>query len=223
MMKITNQTIADFLNCKYKAHLRVAGIAYEPNKYEEFLHHQNYQYIQRGTRELLGSVLPTDTMPDNMINDNDLQGGPALVVNAGIVTDTLAISLHGIKRAPGASSIGDFHYEPVLFSGVEQANNAHLRILLSIWALALEKVQNVRPKHGTLVCGPAHKPHRIKLGSVLARAEKIMGELHNLLMGANPPILRLNEHCRVCGYQSYCQMEARRTDDLSLLRRISER
>src|SRR5262249_50376204 len=131
--------------------------------------------------------------------------------------------LHGIKRVGGISSLGDFHYEPVLFAGIEETVDAHLEILLSIGALALEKMQQVRPKYGTLVSGPKYKSHRIRLDSAQVKAERITGELNNLLTGATRPLLRLNEHCRMCRYQSYCQIEARRTDDLSLLRRISAR
>jgi len=89
--------------------------------------------------------------------------------------------------------------------------------------LALEQMQHVRPSHGTVVRGPAYKSQRIDLSKTHSKAEKIVNELNDVRIGVARPSLWLNEHGRVCRYQSHCKTEVQRTDDLSQLRRMSER
>ena len=41
--------------------------------------------------------------------------GPALILDAVIENDLLSIRVDALKRVPGPSDLGDFHYIPILF------------------------------------------------------------------------------------------------------------
>ncbi|RKE26102.1 putative RecB family nuclease [Paraburkholderia sp. BL23I1N1] len=222
-MKITNQIIGEYLNCKYKAYLLATEVASEPSDYEALMRHREEQYARAATSALFSPNNLDFGMRNKPITTKDLKDGTANIAGVFIENESLALKLHGIKRVPGDSLLGPFHYEPVLFSSLDRPSDKTHRLLLSMGGLALEKLQHVWPAHGTLVRGATYKPHRIDLNGARIEAEKFEGELHDILTGTARPSLRLNEHCRVCGYQYRCKAEAQRTDDLSLLRRMSER
>jgi len=222
-VKTTSQLVIAYLNCKYKAYLLTTDVAIEPSNYEAFLQSQAEVYAAAATNTLLA--------PDNIdlvarnkpILVENLKEGAAIVLDVYIENEFLAINIDGIKLAHGESSLGLFHYEPVLFSSLDEPIDESRRILLSMSGLALEQMQHVRPSHGTVVRGPAYKSQRIDLSKTHSKAEKIVNELNDVRIGVTRPSLWLNEHCRVCRYQSHCKTEAQRTDDLSQLRRMSER
>lgn len=221
-MKITNQLVIAYLNCKYKAHLLTTDIASEPSNYEAFLQSQAEDYTGRAISTLVASENSCPVARSKPILVEELREGAAIVLDVNIENELLAFNIDCIKRAHGESSLGLFHYEPVLFFDLDEPIGESSKILLSVSGLALEQMQHFRPSHGTVVRGVAYKSQRIDLSKTYAKAEKIVNELNDLLIGVTRPPLWLNEHCRVCRYQSHCKTEAQRTDDLSQLRRMSE-
>ncbi|NPT62442.1 TM0106 family RecB-like putative nuclease [Paraburkholderia elongata] len=222
-MKITNEIITEYLNCKYKAYLLATEAVAECSDYEAFLHHQEAEYTRAATGALLGPHNRDLVACNKPITVDDLKGGTANIASVFIEDESLALNLQSLKRVPGESSLGPFHYEPVLFASLDGPSDETQRILLSIGARALEQLQHVRPRYGTVVSGNTYKSHRIDLDRVQVKAEKVVSEVSDILTGTTRPPLWLNEHCRVCRYQDRCDAEAHRTDDLSLLRRMSER
>ena len=222
-LKIANDIITDYLNCKYKAYLLASNVAARTSVYEEFLQQREQKYIGGAIDVLLGRASHSHPIHNEPITVADLEKGADAIPNVCLTTASLAIAVPCIKRVPGISSLGSFHYEPVLFSCPEGTGLESPKIILAMACLALEQMQNFQPKHGTFISGAAYKAHRLNLNKELPKAEAVICELRDVLAGTVRPPLRLNEHCRVCRYQSICQAEAQRTDDLSLLGRMTEK
>jgi predicted RecB family nuclease len=222
-VKLTNQAVIAYLNCKYKAYLLTTDVASELSAYEAFLQNQDEKYIGAASSALLRLDNKSSVAHNKPILVDDLKEGATIIADVLIENESLALNLDGIKRVTGESSLGTFHYEPLLFASLDGPIDESLRILLSIGGFALEQMQHRRPSYGTVIHGAKYKSQRIDLSKAQAKAEKIVGDLNDVLTGITQPPLWLNEHCRVCRYQSHCKAEAERTDDLSLLRRMSER
>jgi predicted RecB family nuclease len=221
---ITNQMISDYVNCQYKAHLSALGEIGYQSDYQELMDQKEKSYITDSTNFHLRQHAINKITHSNPITEVDLIYGAEFIIDVHLVTTTLDIIIHGLKRVTGDSLLGYFYYEPMVLSSIDGARNKFQEILLSIACHALEEIQHVRPLYGSIVSGGfLHKAHRINLSKVRDEADKIVEDLEDLIAGDTKPPLRLNEHCRVCRYQNLCLQKAKQTDDLSLLRRMTDR
>ena len=62
----------------------------------------------------------------------------------GVEDDDVALSFDGLKRVPGRSKLGNFHYVPVLFSSSPLGRKPH-RALLEVYGLYLSRFQGRAP------------------------------------------------------------------------------
>ena len=222
-MKITEEVLTAYLHCKYKAYLLLTGVVQEPSEYEQWLQRHDQEYIAAATRVLLereeALCLPSHTP----LTSEHLTQGLTTILGAHVEDASCALAFHALQRVPGASSVGSFHYVPVLFASTGQAVHETQKLLLACGTLVLERVQHVRPPSGIVIGGDAYKARRVDLGAQQVKAQKILHDLTAYLQGQKQPRLWLNDHCRICRYQQQCKAEATQLDDLSLLRRMSER
>jgi predicted RecB family nuclease len=222
-VKITEEVLTAYLHCKYKAYLLLTGVVQEPSEYEQWLHRHDQEYTAAATRVLLdreeASYLPSHTP----LTSAHLTQGLTTILGAHVEDASCAFAFHALQRVPGASSVGPFHYVPVLFCGTGQSVSETQKLLLAGGTLVLERLQHVRPPSGIVLCGDAYKSRRVDLGAQQVKAQKILNDLTDYLQGHKKPRLWLNDHCRVCRYQQQCRAEATQLDDLSLLHRMSER
>ena len=222
-MKITEEVLTAYLHCKYKAYLLLTSVVREPSEYEQWLQRHDQEYIAAATRVLLereeALCLPSHTP----LTSEHLTQGLTTILGAHVEDASCAFAFHALQRAPGASSVGPFHYVPVLFCGTGQSVRETQKLLLACGTLVLERVQHVRPPSGIVIGGDAYKARRVALGAQQVKAQKILNDLTDYLQGQKKPRLWLNDHCRICRYQQQCKAEATQLDDLSLLRRMSER
>src|SRR5712691_11745640 len=222
-MKITEEVLTAYLHCKYKAYLLLTGVVQEPSEYEQWLQRHDQEYIAAATRVLLereeALCLPSHTP----LTSEHLTQGLTTILGAHVEDASCAFAFHALHRVPGASSLGPFHYVPVLFCGTGQAVRETQKLLLACGTLVLERLQHVRPPSGIVIGGDAYKARRVDLGAQQVKAQKILNDLTEYLQGHKQPRLWLNDHCRVCRYQQQCKAEDTQLDDLSLLHHMSER
>lgn len=222
-VKITEEVLTAYLHCKYKAYLLLTGVVQEPSEYEQWLQRHDQAYIAAATRVLLereeALCLPSHTP----LTSEHLTQGLTTILGAHVEDASCALAFHALQRVPGASSVGSFHYVPVLFDSTGQAVHETQKLLLACGTLVLERLQHVRPPSGIVIGGDAYKARRVDLGAQQVKAQKILNDLTEYLQGQKKPHLWLNDHCRICRYQQQCKAEATQLDDLSLLRRMSER
>jgi predicted RecB family nuclease len=222
-VKITEEVVTAYLHCKYKAYLLLTGVVQEPSEYEQWLQRHDQEYIAAAMRVLLereeALCLPSHTP----LTSEHLTQGLITILGAHVEDASCAFAFHALQRVPGASTVGSFHYVPVLFGSTGQAVHETQKLLLACGTLVLERLQHVHPPSGIVIGGDAYKARRVDLGAQQVKAQKILNDLTDYLQGQKQPHLWLNDHCRICRYQQQCKAEATQLDDLSLLRRMSER
>ena len=144
------------------------------------------------------------------------------ILNGRIDDDRYAVHIHGLKLANGASLLGGFHYEPVLFAEARRARKED-RHLLAACTVLLSRLQGVIPTNGTLYLGPDSIPTRVRFGAHVRAAEDALRDTERLQRAETPPKLLLNDHCRICEFRDRCYTQAVREDNLSLLRGLGEK
>jgi hypothetical protein len=78
--------------------------------------------------------------------------GAPFILHGHIQDDRQAIRFDGLKKVDGASIIGEFHYEPVMFSESRRVLKAE-RQLLAMFAIILSRIQGKVPSSGVLYLG----------------------------------------------------------------------
>src|SRR3954449_1406766 len=113
--KITRDVLESYLNCKYKGHLKQAGQQGTRSDYEALLAEHEAEVRLRAADKILARH-PGDGVARNVpLTVAALKQGPPFILGATLEDDLFSIHLDGLKRVDGPSTLGDFHYVPVLF------------------------------------------------------------------------------------------------------------
>jgi predicted RecB family nuclease len=152
-----------------------------------------------------------------------LKNGAPLLADATLDGEVLLLRFDAMKRAEGASKLGDYHYLPVIHNHGDKVGRQQ-KILLALFGLVLARVQGLRPAVGLIAREPESRLGKVRLDEKLYRqGQLILSELERLQAGREPPRLTLNDHCQVCEFRQRCREQAVREDSLSLLRGIGEK
>ncbi len=135
----------------------------------------------------------------------------------------MSLRFDALKRADGASKLGDHHYLPVLHNHGDKVGRQQ-KLLLAVLGLVLARVQGLRPATGLVARGPEGRLGKVRLDAKLYRqAEQVLDEVKRLQAGGEPPRLTLNKHCQVCEFRQRCRKQAEQADDISLLGSVGEK
>jgi predicted RecB family nuclease len=219
---IFRETIESFLNCPYKGFLKLAGRQGTPPEYERVLAEVREELKRRAVGRTLDRHADNPIDTDLVLTQAALKRGPAFVLNASWEEDDIALTFDGLKRVPGRSSLGKFHYVPVLFAPTRQVRQRQ-RALLEVFALALSKVQGRMAGYGIVVKGCGVQATQIRLSPNPAGATRLLDEIRKLRDAGTPPRLVLNRHCQECEFRRECRAAAVEKDDLSLLGGLSRK
>jgi predicted RecB family nuclease len=220
--KITTDCVESYLKCKTKAHLKASGEQGVNSEYG-LLHAEMESQTKRTMIEwVISRHQEATVLSDISVTTAELSRGSMFVVGATIEDDTFALALDGLKRTPGDSGLGEFHYVPVLFHEGAKIRLEE-RLLLAILGSVLGDLQGRQPETGIVYFGPECRGARIRMSERLReRARCILEDIKRLQAQSTPPKLMLNSHCPACEFRQHCHAEAVRQDDLSLLRGMSE-
>jgi predicted RecB family nuclease len=222
-MKITNEILEGYLNCKYKGHLKLAGESGTSSDYEAMTTTARAVAREAAVARLLARFGEGDACRGNAITPTTLRKGAPLLADATFEDDAMSLRLDALKRADGASNLGGYHYLPVLHVHGEKVGRQQ-KVLLAVLALALADVQGLRPAVGLVARGPDARLGKVRLDARLYRqAEQALAELGRLQQGGEPPRLTLNSHCQVCEFRQRCRKQAEEADDISLLGGVGEK
>jgi predicted RecB family nuclease len=219
-MKITNEVLEAYLNCKYKGHLKLAGESGTPSDYEAMVSAAKATSREEAVAKLVAPF--PDARRGVAITVATLETGTLLLADATLEDDDVSLRFAALKRADGTSKLGDHHYLPVLHVHSDKMGRRE-RLLLAVLGLALARVQGLRPAAGLVARGPDARLGKVRLDARLYReAELVVAEVTRLQAGSERPRLMLNSHCQVCEFRQRCRSQATREDDLSLLRGMTE-
>ena len=221
--KLTMDCLESYLKCKTKAHLKALGERGVSSEYTLLLAERKSQTKRMMTERVLSHHTEGAILRDGSITSAELSGGAMFILGATIEDDTFSLAFDGLKKAPGKSRLGEFHYIPVL---VHEGQKIRLeeRLLLAILGNLIGDLQGRQPETGFVYYGPECQGARILLNEKLrVRARRILQEIKNLQSRDTPPKLMLNSHCPTCEFLNRCRGQAETDDDLSLLGGMGEK
>jgi predicted RecB family nuclease len=217
--KFTTDVLDAFLHCKLKARLKEAGEQGTRTDYEALVLSRRDEVRQKAIQTILDTHGEGQIGTSLALTTDALKSGPPFVFDAQFENDFFCLKIDGLKKVPGPSRLGPFHYAPVLFHGGEKVGREQ-RLLLELHGLLLAGVQGLAPSHGFSWHGRECRCSRVALKP--GRAELLLRQLRRT-RDAEPPKLVLNDHCQVCEFRRRCHEQAVKEDNLSLLRGIGEK
>ena len=219
-MKITRDIIESYLNCKYKAHLKLTRQQGTKSDYELLLAELRCE-VRIGAIEQIAQH--HQGMERNLsLNLATLRRGACFLLDATLEDDQVSLVFDGLKRVEGPSRLGDFHYIPVLFSEGRRIRKTQ-RLLLDLYAFSLARLQGRMPSSGLIWHGKECRSTRVRLNPDPRKIERLLDELRQMANPDSPPKLVLNDHCQVCEFRQRCYDQAVQEDSLSLLRGMREK
>src|SRR5262249_51387770 len=112
--KITRDIIESYLNCKYKGHLKRAGERGTPSEYETMTTAARQLARDQAVTSLVARFAESRAGRGRTVSAAVLRQGTPLLVDVDLEDEGLSFRCEALKRADGASKLGDHHYVPVL-------------------------------------------------------------------------------------------------------------
>jgi predicted RecB family nuclease len=221
--KITRDVLESHLKCRTKAHLKLLGNQGTCSDYEALLAELRDEVASKAVAKVLARHAKDEVLRGQAVSLALLKCGAPFVLDCTLDTESLGLALDGLKKTPGRSRLGDFHYAPVLYHGGEKVREEQ-RLLLGILALVLGELQGKEPGIGIVFHGKECQASRVQLTAGLReKARSVLRKVEGQRLEERPPRLILNGHCPACEFRQRCQEQAVQEDDLSLLRGMGEK
>jgi predicted RecB family nuclease len=222
-MKITNEILEGYLNCKFKGHLKLAGEVGTRSDYETMTSATRAASREQTIAKLVARSGEEASCAGTTVTLAMLRSGPPLLVDVKLEDESLSLRFDALKRTPGPSRLGEHHFLPMLHHDGAKVGRQQ-KVLLAVLGLTLARVQGARPTAGLVARGPDARIGKVRLDSKAYRqAEQVIGELQLIQAGCEPPRLTLNAHCQVCEFRQGCRAKAIEEDDISLLGAVGEK
>ena len=221
--KITADIIESYLNCKYKGYLKLSGESGRKSDYETMTTVARASSRNQAVAKLVVRFGEGDACRGTIITAATLKQGTPLLADADIENEDLSLRFDALKRADGASKLGDHHYVPVLHNHGDKVDRRQ-KLLLAVLGLALARVQGLRPADGLVARGREARLGKVRLDAKLYRqAEQVLDEVKRFKAGGDSPRMILNKHCKVCEFRQRCRKPAEQADDISLLETVGDK
>jgi predicted RecB family nuclease len=221
-IKITKDVLASYLNCKYKAHLKLSGQHGTTSQYETLLTDIAQGLTQRATETILAQTGKAEVLRHLPLTYHLLKQGAPYILDAMAEDNDLSLRFDGLKRIDGSSRLGVFHYIPLLFHGGETIRQQE-KNLLALYGHVLGSIQAQCPSSGIVIYGPQCKMAKLRLTTNPRKTNQIFQELRSIRQPSTIPPLILNDHCHICEFQQRCHTQATGEDNLSLLKGMTEK
>jgi predicted RecB family nuclease len=203
--KITREVFECYVNCRTKAHLKLAGDRGIMSDYEGLLLASRREVRQQAIAKILAHHPEREVARDTLLTAAALGAAPSYVLSATLEDDLLSLEFDGLKRVDGASKLGDFYYVPILFHEGRCVGKQQ-RVLLELYGLLLSHVQGRLPTYGLMFHGQECKSTKLRLNRDLRKAERLLCEIREMTNAESPPGLILNDHCHICEFRQRCQL-----------------
>jgi predicted RecB family nuclease len=220
MQRITRDVIESYLDCRYKAYLKLTG-------HGDFARDHPSLFLDGDPRLPLTSAgkvrslqIKDQTAKSVELTPSFLRKGASRILDAVFETGLISLHIEGLQRVAGSSAIGNFHYLPFVFQTDAKAHESQ-NVLLEVYAFILSRIQGRVPDTG-IIWKSDDKSKVVHLSPGLKSGERIINALSEMQQTDQPPVLILNKHCQICEFQSRCRTQAVEEDSLSLLGGISE-
>jgi predicted RecB family nuclease len=214
---ITPEVVVAYSQCPQKAFLLLRSEDQGmPHEYVRLLEEQTRQtrikYLHRIEQEHLG--VSTGSAAALSSDEN-------VLLDVHLKLHDLAAICDVLKKVQRGSSLGSHSYEPIVVVGTYQVTKEQKLAVLFV-GYVLGQLQNQLPAIG-IILGADGKAHKVVMESANRTLIPMIKDLRQWTgsVPSTPPQVILNKHCPMCQFQEGCIEHAERTDDLSLLDRIT--
>ena len=181
--KITRDVLESYLNCKTKAHLKLAGHQGSMSDYQGLLVASRQEVRQKALGKILAKHPEAEVARDILLTAAALRAGPSFVLDAALEDDLLSLRFDGLKRVPGHSLLGAFHYAPVLYHGAEKVGPFQ-RLLLAALGSVIGDLQGRQPGTAFVYRGRDCRRVRVEITAKLReQASGVWRDLRELQTG----------------------------------------
>jgi predicted RecB family nuclease len=220
--QITFDVLDGYLRCKYLGALRLVSERGEISEYaasQDRLRNSVKGVAIQNIRLRCGAEPPLSGV---VITREILRSGASVILDGRLESDSFSMHFDALRRVPGRSALGDFHYVPILFA-IERHVQKVERVEIEVLGSLLGELQGVAPSFGFIYHGPEGTGTRVRFSSGLRTGKGVIQELTGLQHGEVTPPLLLNDHRRQCEFSARCHDQAVREDNLTLLRGIGQK
>ena len=218
-MTISDSAFVAYLDCPYKAFLTLQGLTGTQRHFHKLQSRLRDKLLPRVESEILRVFSPRTLSRKSRTTVSDLRRGSSLVLDTVLASSPYTCQVAALLRVPGPSSLGGFHYTPILFHEDAAPASSH-KLLLAFAANVLGRIQGYAPLVGHIVAGTSCTIEPVSLKALSKQVEDIISDLHRYSSALSQPRQLLNPHCHICRYHDHCESDAQRTDDLSRLQGI---
>jgi predicted RecB family nuclease len=216
-MKIDNDVLESYLDCRRKAYLKLAQEQGRKSDYETLLAELRNDVKLNVINKILAQHVQHEVVQGTSLAPFVLKRGPLYLFDAILEDDLLSLCFDGLKKVPGASEFGNYHYIPIIFNAAAQVRKQH-KILLEIYSLFLSKIQGSLSYAGIIWHGIDCKATKVHLNPDLRNMELLLKDLMEIREAKTTPEIILGEYCQFCEFLRLCHTQALQEDNISLLK-----
>ena len=210
---ITDEIIESFVNCKYKAYLKINKGSGKKTEFE-LMQDVIVENCKKRFRTM--HIVQEDFAFEN----NKILQQLSITVEPKIKTDKFDITFDAVEILPHTSQSNS--YIPILISPNETVSKSD-KILLCIKYLILLRTYEIPCKYGKIIHGSDLKTIKFALENYQADALRTLKDLQSLAEHNDEPILYRKDHCKICEFQERCMKKLEETDGLGRLSRMDEK
>ena len=209
--KITREVFDDYLHCKTKGFLTIAGEPRIETDYGAWRLRTAAKQRAASEANFIAQYRKCTIQRDVVLTSSAINGAGDAIVHAHFDNELYSLHFDALIKDKYAITLQQKPmYSPVLFAGSQV--RAPQKILLALLAVVLSELQGQERALG-LVFAQQGKPSTVHLGDGLKLARGILSEIKNLQQGAEAPMLVLNDHCQVCEFRARCRAQATKQDN----------
>lgn len=217
--KINRQVLESYFACKFKAHLKLLGTQGVPSEYLNMTREEGRRFRSAAEQRLIEAHNDDVVLTRVNLTRSLLSAGLPLILDATFEDERMHLRFDAILKVDGASTVGPFHYTPILFHDGRAVRQPQKQ-LLEVYAAVLQRLQGRTPNAG-IVHYRGDAAARVRLSPDAVAMQSVLQELKKMQEG-DTPALRLNDHCQICEFRQQCHTQAVKEDNISLLRGISD-
>jgi predicted RecB family nuclease len=183
--KINRDVLESYLHCRCKGYLKLTRQQGTKSDYETLLTELRVEVKLNVINKILAQHPEHEVAQNIFLAAFLLKRGPLYVFDAILEDDLLSLCFDGLKRMPGASKFGDFHYIPMLFHAGGQVRKQQ-KLLLELYSLFLSKIQGSPSDSGIIWHGRDCKATKVRLNLDPSNMELLLQDLMEI-GGSKPP------------------------------------
>jgi predicted RecB family nuclease len=220
--KITHDVLDAQQHCRLKAYFRLRGEEGTKSEFETLALDTRRELQAKAIEKIRRQYAEDEVETGIALSRGMLRKGPMFILGGRFEDDRYSVQFAGLRKINGASILGEFQYEPVMFSDARRVRKSE-RHLLAMYAMLVSRIQGVAPVGGIFYLGPDCALTTVRFGTALRAGEDLLRNVERMERTEAPPKLLLNDHCRICEFRERCHAQAIREDNLTLLRGIGEK